>query len=386
MTRRVFRLGLEPMAERYTGLWDTWVPAELAQLGDVEVRNLRPYTPFERPASVETGAFLDLHRHARWQAGQLALVAEHFANNAIHDGDVFWCDDIGFPGIEQLRYQSRLSGKRVFVFGYLHAGSYTREDFMAGVADVGQFAELSQIAACDAVFVGSEYHKEALKYRRLGIHGYDLGERVHAVGNFFHRRVTAAPKPYRERGIDVLFPHRPDREKRPLHFLGVARDIVANTTLTIAFTTGRKHYRSSNDQVVADAIRVFAEQNPTRVALLCDLSPGRFYAALEDARVVVSTAVEENFGYAMLEALDAGCSLFMPGGYAYPELLRGPTRADTSLYHGVIGLPRNFERLCALADAHYPNITPQEREDILRRHEGAGARMRAIMLDKIREG
>jgi hypothetical protein len=53
------------------------------------------------------------------------------------------------------------------------------------------------------------------------------------------------------------------------------------------------------------------------------LSRRAFYEVLGRSQVVVSTAIEENFGYAMVEAMTMGALVLMPNDYSYPELVQG---------------------------------------------------------------
>lgn len=392
-TRTVFRLGLEPLEERYTGQWARWLPETLASLG--HVLDLHGET---LEASVVTGAFLDLHSHAYWQAKQLAKVARLFHNGAVQDGDVFWLDDIEFPGMEQIRYLARLSGIRVFIFGFLHAASYTREDFMAPMADVGQYAERSWVAACDAVFVGSQYHAQTFVSRRCqGATDATIVGKVHMTGNPFrsaelHRVAGAAPGVYADRDIHVLYPHRPDREKRPLYFLRWAEALLArDPTTRIAFTTGRASYRSTNDPTTAEAILAFAAENSANVTVHTGLTRADYLRLLARARLVVSTAIEENYGYAMAEALAMGAVPFMPAAYSYPELLapqwpgtlRWPEVERACLYPpGVPGCGTWTDTLArALTAAHTPfdALSHSHRARILTHLDGAERRMVEVM-------
>lgn len=392
---RVYRLGLQPMEERYTGQWARWIPDMLRGVFDevVDVPGLGA-----PQGSVKTGAFLDLFDSAAWQADQLRAVAEAFRCGAVRAGDAFWFDDIEFPGMEQVRYLSRLSGTPVFIFGFLHAASYTRADFMAQMADVGQYAERAWVAACDAVFVGSEYHAQAFASRRcFGAQDAYLVARLHATGNpFVPSEVEDAARPYtafRDRPIHVLFPHRPDREKRPATMLAAVPTLV-KAGCRVAFTTGRAAYRSTNDQATADAIAALPAQYPGMVEVYVGLTRSAYYRLLGQARVVVSTAIEENYGYAMAEAIAARCIPWMPRRYAYPELLTGPSQwtqrsvdewldQQACLYRGAFK-----DSLGALVhEAHgYGGWTDGVQGQILRRLEGAAGRIQRVIARTIEAG
>lgn len=319
----LFMLPLEPLEERYTGQWYRWLPETFAPLFDeVVVIDGKPLTD-----NIRVGAFLDLNSTAHYKATQLQEVARLFQEGRVKSGDAFWVSDIEFWGIEVVRYLARLQGIHVKLFGFLHAASYTREDFMEPMSDVGQYLEPAWIAAFDRVYVGSEYHRRRFFETRLSpLRAYDLTSRVVVTGNPWRSTEAtrlAPPRQYYQRDIDLCFPHRPDREKRPGIFLRAALEVQQRLgrKLKIAFTTGRAEYRSTNDQAFIDEVKVLAEVGD--VSIYSGLSRVAFYEVLGRSQVVVSTAIEENFGYAMVEAMTMGALVLMPNAFSYPELVHG---------------------------------------------------------------
>jgi glycosyltransferase involved in cell wall biosynthesis len=327
----LFILCLEPLEERYTGQWYTWLFESLGK-GFDSVRNIlgRPLTD-----KVKVGAFLDLNSTAHYKATQLAEVAKRFYEGEIKDGDAFWVSDIEFWGIESIRYLARLQGINVKMFGFLHAASYTHEDFMAPMEDIGQYVEPAWIASFDRVYVGSEYHRQRVIRARLTDNygnGMNLADRIVVTGNPW-RSIACLQDASRSstdiapsRGIDLCFPHRPDHEKRPGVFLRAALELEQKLgrKLNIAFTTGREEYRSTNDPEFTREVIRLAQQRD--VTIYKGLKRGAFYNVLGHSKVVVSTAIEENFGYAMVEAMTMGALPLMPNAYSYPELVQGDKR------------------------------------------------------------
>jgi glycosyltransferase involved in cell wall biosynthesis len=341
MKPRLFLLPIEPLAERYTGAWYRWLPESFSRSFNVTVVAGEALT--ER---VEKGAFLDLNSTLHYKAMQLAAVAQLFQHGDVKDGDSFFVADLEFWGIDSLRYLSRLQGIPVYIFGFMHAGSYTHGDFMEPMVDVGRHSEVAWMAACDRVFVGSEYHRRALIGRRLGSETA-ISQRIVVTGNPWRsaEAVGLAPKSdlySRQRDIDVLFPHRPDKEKDPARFIRLIREFKTkhwSKPLNVAFTTGRAEYRSTNDQVTAAAIRAGAGKE---WGLWMNLKREGFYALLRRSKVVVSTAIEENFGYAMVEAMAQGAYPLMPLDFSYPELVR---EEDTLLYKSDLDFHALLRRL-----------------------------------------
>jgi len=328
LTSRLFILPLEPLEERYTGQWYKWLPASLgAGFDSVQVIDGKPLTD-----TVQVGAFLDLNSTAHYKASQLQEVARLFHSKQVKSGDAFWVSDIEFWGIESIRYLARLQGIKVKLFGFLHAASYTTEDFMAPMADIGRYLEPAWIAAFDRVYVGSEYHRQKLRLTRLLPLGHEavaLLDRVVVTGNPWRSdecRAAADQSGDVVRDIDLCFPHRPDREKRLGIFLAAARELQARLKreISIALTTGRAAYRSTNDQEAVDEAGRLSRVGGVRI--FTNLNRAGFYNILGRSKVVVSTAIEENFGYAMIEGMTMGALPLMPDRYSYPELVQKDRR------------------------------------------------------------
>jgi len=66
-----------------------------------------------------------------------------------------------------------------------------------------------------------------------------------------------------------------------------------------------------------------------------------YYRWLRQGAIVVSTALQENFGIAVVEAMRFGCLPLLPARLSYPEILPPDVRADV-LYEG---LPQLVEKL-----------------------------------------
>lgn len=324
--RRLFLLPIEPLAERYTEVWFRWLPETFSKGFDVQCIDGETLTD-----SVETGAFLDLHSTLHYKASQLQKVARLFRSREVRNGDAFFIADIEFWGMESIRYLATLSGlDGVKIYGFLHAASYTRGDFMSAMEDLGRHVEIAWIKSCDKVFVGSEYHRRAVIERRLANDDWksQLARRIVVTGNPWRTsEAEALERGSREtilhRDIDVVFPHRPDAEKRPGRFLEMLEDLPS---ARVAFTTGRKDYRSCNDSDHAGAILSLSYAEPDRISVLTGLDRTGFYRVLRRSKVVVSTALEENFGYAIVEAMAMGALPMLPRVASYPELVMGDSR------------------------------------------------------------
>lgn len=83
-----------------------------------------------------------------------------------------------------------------------------------------------------------------------------------------------------------------------------------------------------------------------------------YFRLLQQGDIVMSTAVQENFGLSMLQAIDAGCWPLAPTRLAYPEILPAEVHEDC-LYNGTKELIRKTVRLGAARRALQGTQGPQ---------------------------
>ena len=105
---------------------------------------------------------------------------------------------------------------------------------------------------------------------------------------------------------------------------------------------------------------------------------GAYYRWLERGSLVVSTAMQENFGIAVIEAMRHGCLPLLPDRLSYPEILPDPFhrqflyRSQEDLEHklaGIIDHPEAYretaEQLCAAMQHHAWETAVQAFDDAL---------------------
>ena len=79
-----------------------------------------------------------------------------------------------------------------------------------------------------------------------------------------------------------------------------------------------------------------------------------YYQHLRESQIIISTAIQENFGISVVEAMAMGCFPFLPQRLSYPEILPVPYHLDC-LYRGrrdlfsrlnrLINNPQSYEKL-----------------------------------------
>jgi glycosyltransferase involved in cell wall biosynthesis len=304
--------------------------------------------------TIQQGAFLDVVSTSHYKMTQMANVAALFNDGQVLDGDVFFTMDMWHPGLEIIPYMAKLTGVSVRLYAFLHAGTYTKGDFIQPLRSWGQYAEAMWVDMCDGIFVASEYHKRDFEKSLAGRYGSGRAIlKVIVTGCPYESSDVAAGAvrvPWSERKNVIVFPHRWCAEKRP----------------DVAVSLFDRLYDQRKDWEVLvtcggqgepqDESALQAGSRPYRVTFKPRMSKAEYYYLLSRSRVVLSTAEAEYFGYGMVEACTLGCTPVAPNRLCYPEVLRGcrlyntedeavsllsaaldePAPVDVSRYDGVI--------------------------------------------------
>ena len=274
-------LPLEHLDQRYTVMMDRQVVSALVRRG-IEYSRVYGRALTEK---IEQGAFLDSEGTNFFKASQLQAVALAFKEGRVRDGDKFFVSDLWFPGLEAIPYMAMFRGIDVEVWGIMHAGSWTETDFVRGLRKWARFVELGWFEMCAGVFVGSEFHRQDILAKRRCLHP----EKVHATGLVFSTEDVKAAVPELPSKRDlVVFAGRTDDEKQPWLFDELAKRIGPPVEFVKSYDL--------------------------------NLDKGAYFRLLAEAKVVFSAALQENFGYSMLEAATLGAVPVVPDRLAYTEI------------------------------------------------------------------
>src|ERR1700733_14819349 len=160
---RIWYVPIEPLKERYTESWYINIQKYFKDKG-VAVQTIDGLALSNK---VVVGTFLDINSTVHYKSTQLSEIARMFAEKQVHDGDIFFFGDLEFWGLESVRLMAQMNKVQIKIFGFMHAGSYTREDAFAIASDYQKYTELGWFCAVDKIFVGSNYHRFAIASRRL---------------------------------------------------------------------------------------------------------------------------------------------------------------------------------------------------------------------------
>ena len=102
-----------------------------------------------------------------------------------------------------------------------------------------------------------------------------------------------------------------------------------------------------NFQAVPKAFLAAQERFGSKI-VCCGYEPDRerYLDWLRHGDVVVSTALQENFGISIVEAVRFGCLPLLPDRLAYPEILPAPAHAEC-IYDGPREMVKKLARLLA---------------------------------------
>jgi glycosyltransferase involved in cell wall biosynthesis len=317
MTQLIY-IPIEPLTERYTEQWYRKFPKEFTAAGfKVTVVDGQPLIDDD----IKVGTFLDINSTCHYKFSQLQLVAKMFQRGQVEQGAVFFFGDIEFWGLESVRLLAQMNNIDVYLTGFLHAASYTKEDAFAVAAPYQKYTEVGWIAALDKVFVGSEYHKQAFINRRLMDIPWagPLADKIVVTKNpIFLDEYQQFDLPKRKR---VVLTNRLDAEKRPqetLQLFEMAKQRFPDWEFVV--TTSRKILRSNDDSIVEYARKLESEG---LIQIKAGLTKEGYHRELSQAQIMVSHSIEENYGYCIAEALVYKVLPLLRNNASHPEFV-GP--------------------------------------------------------------
>tara|TARA_B100000497_G_scaffold128072_1_gene173037 strand:- start:11915 stop:12784 length:870 start_codon:yes stop_codon:yes gene_type:complete len=238
--------------------------------------------------------FLDAPFTSRFKSLQLSEIARLFEEDIIQDGDIIFFSDIWFPGIESIAYMSHFTGKTVKIRGILHAGSFTDTD------EVRQFERWAKnfedviFDIADKIYVGSDFIKQDVIRKRMihpdKIEVTPLPLDVEGLNKYKLPRTDRYP--------NVIFNGRDHIEKQPWLFEQFKQSVLAEID---------KH-----DITIPGLEFIWTQER--------NYTKDEYYDLLSKSSIVVSFALQENFGYGIAEAAYLGCIPIVPNRLVYPEL------------------------------------------------------------------
>jgi len=270
---------LEHLENRYTTHLDESILRYLLKRGTYRV--YYPNVSGIEKIPPTPGMFLNAWSSCYFKSAQLQMLADAYGAGEVKSGDILFFSDIWFPGVEMVRYMDHFCGVKVELRGLLHAGSFTDTDEVRKLERWGVHFETMLFDIFDRIYVGSEFmkaevcQKRTVDPKKVIATGFPLDEGLKKI-----KRVKKKPI--------VVFNGRKHPEKQPWLFDDLARKF-AHTDVEFIKTCDHSFTRKEYLQLLASA------------------------------KVVVSFALQENFGFGLLEAAELGCVTIVPDRLVYPE-------------------------------------------------------------------
>jgi hypothetical protein len=278
---KIIYLPLEHIESRYTVHMDRDILKYLENSGK---EYIRIYPDIPSPQKMKAGSFLDAEFTIRFKAAQIAEVARLYREDVIDTGDIVWSSDLWHPGLpESIAYMNYFAKKNVRLRGLIHAGSFTDTDFVRDMERWAKNFEDNLFDIADEIYCGSDFIKDDIVKKRI-----IQPDKLVPTGFPLDTENLDKVKKVEKENI-VIFSGRNVDEKQPWLFKQM-RDKI-----------GDNHIRFIN-------------------TLEHNFSKEEYYDLLAKAKVVVSFALQENFGYSVQEAVYLGCVPILPNRLVYPEL------------------------------------------------------------------
>jgi hypothetical protein len=303
---------LEHIDGRYTIHMDRDIEQYLNQHGIPYVK-VMPTT--ETPA-LPTGMFLNAPFTTKFKCMQLAQIASMYERGEIQDGDQFFFSDLWFPGIESLAYMNYFCKVNPKITGIIHAGSFTDTDFVRDMERWAKNFEDIIFDISDQIFVASEFIKRDILKKRM----------------VSENKLIVSGLPLDFQGLDqyahnthkqdiVVFNGRLCDEKQPWLFDELERQVNLKLNTDVQFIKTQEQ----------------------------SLTKSQYYQLLAQSKVVVSYALQENFGFGIAEAAYLGCVPVVPNRLVYPELYQ-----SNNLYNS---FEHSVDQVCdAIVNYKHPEI------------------------------
>ncbi len=241
------------------------------------------------------------------------------------------------PGLDLLKYAFEQKGIECKFGSLLHGGTFLQGDLYSWGWLTG--FERAWSGIYDAIYVPSK-HLES-KCAPLGSQSI----RVFPWGMDGILPTNAIDGP---RDVDVVFPHRLDADKG-IEDLAAIAEALPECTFVV---TSVQSASIINENPFATKLRGLPN-----VKFLSSQTREMHNDLLSRSKVVLSCARQENFGYAVMKAVERGCIPVLPKTLCYPEFFR-----DEYLYSDVKGAVEMIQnRLAKSADEQL-----QERQEFVR--------------------
>lgn len=313
----LFYFDLEPVVNRYTEqLSNDWMPYSFNRSKGSNWRWVRvPSVNLSK--EIKVGQVLDATSRSHYALQQCIFFVHMIEQGEVKDGDVLFFQDFWTPGIEAVFYTLDIYNIKTRNYAMLHAQTVDEYDFTHRMRDWMRPFELGIDKRMNAIFVGSQIHKEQL--RSAGFQSM-----IHVLSLPFGRTIELNKK---DRSLinkknQIVYTSRFDFEKNPMFMLSVAERFLSNPKNTgwdWIITTGTKEIRS-NDQFIVNKIEELQKKNP-QFKIITNITKEAYYDVLAESKIQFNSSLQDYVSWTLIEATTFGCVPVYPDFRSFPEII-----------------------------------------------------------------
>ena len=266
---------LEHIEQRYTTHLDRDILNYLDN-NKIDYHYLEPKTLTK---GIKNGSFLDSDNTVYRQFYQFNELIRLLLNNKLPKDVTLFSTDIWNFSLLAVPYLNYFSNYNIKIKGVLHAGSFTDTDFVRQMERTYKGFEEILFDITDKIFVASNFIAQDVVQKRF----------------VNPDKIIVSGLPIDEKGLDI----KPVKKENIIVFNG--RNVDEKQPYLFDLLKERlPDYKYVNTQKM-------------------NLNKTDYYNLLNKSKVVVSFALQENFGYGIQEAVRLGCIPILPNRLVYKE-------------------------------------------------------------------
>lgn len=230
-----------------------------------------------------------------WVEHQIKII-KNIKEIKFNNEDVIFFSDFWFPGLDLIKLYLDSLNIKIYYSSFLHGASFVEGDLMSN--SWCSHIENAWMDIYDSILIQTEYS-------RTNIRNNAHFEKCVIVGSPFNSNqyTNNEIKKY-----DIIWPHRLSEDKGFTEFLNLLDYLTQyKVIVTVPFSKNTKN----------DNIELLKTKN---VTISFDSKNEVHKTNISSAKIVLSTAKQETWGYAVMESVAAGAIPIVPNKACYPYL------------------------------------------------------------------
>ena len=317
---KLIYIPLEPLEHRCFGHWYDELFSAFVNEFD-EVVRLAPENNKQTDAG-DTG-IMDTLSSTKFKLWQLEAIRKMFDEGQIKPNDVFFFDDLWFPGIEVVKFIADLLKISISITGCLHGGSWIKGDYVKELGVWPVVFENLVFNISDKILLASDYHGHMILNSIEPMSRNMINQRLFVTGYPVQyddiRALATVPTTARENII--VYAQRLDEQKRTKEVLIAIEELWHLRQDFVFVMTSSTNSEMRSDEDLSIRMSNLKEKMGGQLTYAEGLTRKQYFKLLCKSKVFISVAQGETFGYALVESLAAGVSPVVCEGVTHGEIL-----------------------------------------------------------------